>query len=133
MNPSHGLSWEKSGEQEGGFATLFILTGKLALSDGGSKLGVANGVLTYSQLRKYGKIVNISFRLTDCSIPYGVVIGTLPEGYRPSTMISILGAVFDGSTSHTGTISLFPNGNIFQEITRTTIRVCIFSGSFIID
>ena len=29
MNPSHGLSWEKSGEQEGGFATLFILTGKL--------------------------------------------------------------------------------------------------------
>ena len=109
------------------------VNGKLALSDGGSKLGVANGVLTYSQLRKYGKIVNISFRLTDCSIPYGVVIGTLPEGYRPSTMISILGAVFDGSTSHTGTISLFPNGNIFQEITRTTIRVCIFSGSFIID
>lgn len=30
MNPSHGLSWEKSGEQEGVFATLFILTGKLA-------------------------------------------------------------------------------------------------------
>lgn len=29
MNPSHGLSWEKSGEQEGVFATLFILTGKL--------------------------------------------------------------------------------------------------------
>ena len=24
MNPSHGLSWEKSGEQEGVFATLFI-------------------------------------------------------------------------------------------------------------
>ncbi len=31
MNPSHGLSWEKSGEQEGVFATLFILTGKLEL------------------------------------------------------------------------------------------------------
>lgn len=31
MNPSHGLSWEKSGEQEGVFATLFILTGKLSL------------------------------------------------------------------------------------------------------
>lgn len=31
MNPSHGLSWEKSGEQEGVFATLFILTGKLQL------------------------------------------------------------------------------------------------------
>ena len=30
MNPSHGLSWEKSGEQEGVFATLFILTGKLS-------------------------------------------------------------------------------------------------------
>jgi hypothetical protein len=29
LNPSHGLSWEKSGEQEGVFATLFILTGKL--------------------------------------------------------------------------------------------------------
>lgn len=33
MNPSHGLSWEKSGEQEGVFATLFILTGKLIASD----------------------------------------------------------------------------------------------------
>jgi hypothetical protein len=30
LNPSHGLSWEKSGEQEGVFATLFILTGKLS-------------------------------------------------------------------------------------------------------
>lgn len=29
MNPSHGLSWEKSGEQGGVFATLFILTRKL--------------------------------------------------------------------------------------------------------
>jgi hypothetical protein len=29
LNPSHGLSWEKSGEQEGVFATLFILTGNL--------------------------------------------------------------------------------------------------------
>lgn len=109
------------------------LNGKLAMLDGSSKLGVANGVLTYSQLRKYGKIVNISFRLTDCSIPYGAVIGTLPEGYRPSTMISILGAVFDGSNVQAGTISLLPNGNIFQEITQATIRLCIFSGSFIID
>lgn len=33
MNPSHGLSWEKSGEQEGVFATLFILTGKLIAPD----------------------------------------------------------------------------------------------------
>lgn len=33
MNPSHGLSWEKSGEQEGVFATLFILTGKLGNFD----------------------------------------------------------------------------------------------------
>lgn len=32
MNPSHGLSWEKSGEQEGVFATLFILTGKLSIN-----------------------------------------------------------------------------------------------------
>lgn len=32
MNPSHGLSWEKSGEQEGVFATLFILTGNLTYS-----------------------------------------------------------------------------------------------------
>ena len=31
MNPSHGLSWEKSGEQEGVFATLFILTGNLSV------------------------------------------------------------------------------------------------------
>ena len=109
------------------------LNGKLTMSDGGSKLGVTNGVLSYSQLRKYGKIVNISFRLTDCSIPYGVVIGTLPEGYRPSTMISILGAVFNGSSTYMGTISLFPNGNILQEITQSTISICVFSGSFIID
>jgi hypothetical protein len=32
LNPSHGLSWEKSGEQEGVFATLFILTGKLEMN-----------------------------------------------------------------------------------------------------
>lgn len=114
-------------------AAINDVNGKLAMLDGSSKLGVANGVLTYSQLRKYGKIVNISFRLTDCSIPYGAVIGTLPEGYRPSTMISILGAVFDGSNVQAGTISLLPNGNIFQEITQATIRLCIFSGSFIID
>lgn len=109
------------------------LNGKLAMLDGGSKLGVANGILTYSQLRKYGKIVNISFRLTDCSIPYGAVIGTLPEGYRPSTMISILGEVVDASNVHVGTIALLPNGSIFQEITQATISMCIFSGSFIID
>lgn len=113
--------------------TYTELNGKLAMLDGGSKLGVANGILTYSQLRKYGKIVNISFRLTDCSIPYGAVIGTLPEGYRPSTMISILGEVVDASNVHVGTIALLPNGSIFQEITQATISMCIFSGSFIID
>lgn len=109
------------------------VNGKLAMLDGGSKLGVANGILTYSQLRKYGKIVNISFRLTGCSIPYGAVIGTLPEGYRPSTTISILGEVVDASNVHVGTIALLPNGSIFQEITQATISMCIFSGSFIID
>lgn len=36
MNPSHGLSWEKSGEQEGVFATLFILTVKLQNCNCGS-------------------------------------------------------------------------------------------------
>lgn len=115
--------------------TYTELNRKLAMSDGGSKLGVANGVLSYSQLRKYDKIVNISFRLTGCSIPYGAVIGTLPEGYRPSTLISILGVVFDSSNNNIsiGTIALSPNGNIFQEITQATISLCIFSGSFIID
>ena len=103
------------------------------MSDGSGKLGFANGTLSYSQLRKYGKIVNISFRLTNCSIPYGAVIGTLPEGYRPSTKIAILGAVFNGSSTYMGTIVLFPNGNIFQEITQSTINLCMFSGSFIID
>lgn len=114
-------------------AAINDVNGKLAMLDGSSKLGVANGILTYSQLRKYGKIVNISFRLTGCSIQYGAVIGTLPEGYRPSTVISILGVVFDGSNFHVGTISLLPNGSIFQEIVRATISLCIFSGSFIID
>ena len=103
------------------------------MSDGSGKLGFANGTLSYSQLRKYDKIVNISFRLTGCSIPYGAVIGTLPEGYRPSTMISIFGMVYDGSNAFTGTIALYPNGNIFQEIIQSTINTCIFSGSFIID
>ena len=105
------------------------------MSDGSSKLGVANGILTYYQLRKYGKIVNISFRLTDCNIPYGAVIGTLPEEYRPSNLISILGIVFDSSNNNVsiGTIVLSPNGNIFQEITQATISLCILSGSFIID
>lgn len=103
------------------------------MPDGSGKLGIANGTLSYSQLRKYDKIVNISFRLTGCSIPYGAVIGTLSEGYRPSTMISIFGTVFDGSTSYIGTILLFPNGSILQEITQSTISICVFSGSFIID
>ena len=109
------------------------MNGKLAMSDGSNKLGVTNGILTYSQLRKYGKTVDISFRLTGCSIPHGVVIGTLPEGYRPSTMISILGIVFDGSNFVPGTIAMYPNGNILQEITQSTITMCIFSGSFIVD
>ncbi len=43
MNPSHGLSWEKSGEQEGVFATLFILTGKL----GDKTLGVITDISSF--------------------------------------------------------------------------------------
>ena len=54
MNPSHGLSWEKSGEQEGVFATLFILTGNLGAI--GKKLwtgSFTSGTITVSGLSKY--------------------------------------------------------------------------------
>ena len=55
MNPSHGLSWEKSGEQEGVFATLFILTGNL--------------VKTNETVSSYFKAYSIGSgsELTDCN------------------------------------------------------------------
>ena len=49
MNPSHGLSWEKSGEQEGVFATLFILTGKLTKKDFSNAVDLSS----YSKNNKY--------------------------------------------------------------------------------
>ena len=55
MNPSHGLSWEKSGEQEGVLATLFILTGNL--------------VKTNETVSSYFKAYSIGSgsELTDCN------------------------------------------------------------------
>ena len=91
--------------------------GKLAVQDASARLNPINGSLTYSQLRKYGKVVTISFRLTDCDIPYGTVICTLPEGYIPSTTwISIFGQVYDGSSWISGSITIDLGGNIRQEI-----------------
>ena len=116
------------------FFVLFILTGKLAVQDASARLNPINGSLTYSQLRKYGKVVTISFRLTDCDIPYGTVICTLPEGYIPSTTwISIFGQVYDGSSWISGSITIDLGGNIRQEITQNNTKMCIFSGAFITD
>lgn len=110
------------------------VTGKLAVQDASARLNPINGSLTYSQLRKYGKVVTISFRLTDCDIPYGTVICTLPEGYIPSTTwISIFGQVYDGSSWISGSITIDLGGNIRQEITQNNTKMCIFSGAFITD
>ena len=110
------------------------LNGKLAVQDASARLNPINGSLTYSQLRKYGKVVTISFRLTDCDIPYGTVICTLPEGYIPSTTwISIFGQVYDGSSWISGSITIDLGGNIRQEITQNNTKMCIFSGAFITD
>lgn len=51
MNPSHGLSWEKSGEQEGVFATLFILTGKLHEDDTLFNRSTLNGSIKNPKLK----------------------------------------------------------------------------------
>lgn len=110
------------------------VTGKLAVQDASARLNPINGSLTYSQLRKYGKVVTISFRLTDCDIPYSTVICTLPEGYIPSTTwISIFGQVYDGSSWISGSITIDLGGNIRQEITQNNTKMCIFSGAFITD
>lgn len=110
------------------------VNGKLAVQDASARLNPINGSLTYSQLRKYGKVVTISFRLTDCDIPYGTVICTLPEGYIPSTTwISIFGQVYDGSSWISGLITIDLGGNIRQEITQNNTKMCIFSGAFITD
>lgn len=110
------------------------VTSKLAVQDASARLNPINGSLTYSQLRKYGKVVTISFRLTDCDIPYGTVICTLPEGYIPSTTwISIFGQVYDGSSWISGSITIDLGGNIRQEITQNNTKMCIFSGAFITD
>lgn len=113
---------------------LSDVNGKLAVQDASARLNPINGSLTYSQLRKYGKVVTISFRLTDCDIPYGTVICTLPEGYIPSTTwISIFGQVYDGSSWISGSITIDLGGNIRQEITQNNTKMCIFSGAFITD
>lgn len=110
------------------------VNGKLAVQDASARLNPINGSLTYSQLRKYGKVVTISFRLTDCDIPYGTVICTLPEGYIPSTTwISIFGQVYDGSSWISGSITIDLGGNIRQEIMQNNTKMCIFSGAFITD
>lgn len=110
------------------------VNGKLAVQDASARLNPINGSLTYSQLLKYGKVVTISFRLTDCDIPYGTVICTLPEGYIPSTTwISIFGQVYDGSSWISGSITIDLGGNIRQEITQNNTKMCIFSGAFITD
>lgn len=110
------------------------VNGKLAVQDASARLNPINGSLTYSQLRKYVKVVTISFRLTDCDIPYGTVICTLPEGYIPSTTwISIFGQVYDGSSWISGSITIDLGGNIRQEITQNNTKMCIFSGAFITD
>lgn len=110
------------------------VNGKLAVQDASARLNPINGSLTYSQLRKYGKVVTISFRLTDCDIPYDTVICTLPEGYIPSTTwISIFGQVYDGSSWISGLITIDLGGNIRQEIIQNNTKMCIFSGAFITD
>lgn len=64
MNPSHGLSWEKSGEQEGVFATLFILTGKLEWKRLGTRVGT-NGI----DIPKNANDICINVYLSDSEYP----------------------------------------------------------------
>lgn len=66
MNPSHGLSWEKSGEQEGVFATLFILTGNLNLIDVSEIITGAN--ITPFYMYKIGRIVYFSVNVLGVTI-----------------------------------------------------------------
>jgi len=68
LNPSHGLSWEKSGEQEGVFATLFILTGKLTSID----TKIAN-ITINAYARDKTQIIN-ALNTYNAQIPFGICI-----------------------------------------------------------
>lgn len=102
MNPSHGLSWEKSGEQEGVFATLFILTGKL------KKI---NGILSINS--NYGEIVSENcnyyengiyyidvFVTIGTSVPVSSQLFSINRGSGTQIISKRLDAILEGATDN---------------------------------
>lgn len=98
MNPSHGLSWEKSGEQEGVFATLFILTGKLNQN---TDLSLVNCVSWDSEntISKIGNrvFVTLGVRITSEQYSGSLIIANIGRTYSPKNMYVRTNAV--GGTS----------------------------------
>ena len=92
MNPSHGLSWEKSGEQEGVFATLFILTGKLTWTDWQKLLTDQPQIsiyYRYNSITSEIKVENGTYTTPSTSLE--IKIAQLPLNLCPLQMIYLVG------------------------------------------
>lgn len=101
MNPSHGLSWEKSGEQEGVFATLFILTRNLSVrynADTDTIQVYYNGAwqdCLKAQMQQFDIITNGKIQLDSGKInAYAYAYSGAPTGTATAPTISeITGAI----------------------------------------
>lgn len=119
MNPSHGLSWEKSGEQEGVFATLFILTGKLDNKNNFIIKSSENEKLNADVvIIKHNKMIQIRFDgFKNLTLNTYNTLFVLPDEFKP-----VSGAFYDCSNpngeiyriviSSNGVVELFPYTNI---------------------
>lgn len=119
MNPSHGLSWEKSGEQEGVFATLFILTGKLDNKNNFIIKSSENEKLNADVvIIKHNKMIQIRFDgFKNLTLNTYNTLFVLPDEFKP-----VSGVFYDCSTtngeiyriviSSNGVVELFPYTNI---------------------
>jgi len=102
LNPSHGLSWEKSGEQEGVFATLFILTGKLDNKNNFIIKSSENEKLNADVvIIKHNKMIQIRFDgFKNLTLNTYNTLFVLPDEFKP-----VSGAFYDCSN---------PNGEIYR-------------------
>lgn len=119
MNPSHGLSWEKSGEQEGVFATLFILTGKLDNKKNFIIKSSENEKLSADVvIIKHNKMIQIRFDgFKNLTLNTYNTLFVLPDEFKPVSGVfydcsNPNGEIYRIAISSNGTVELFPYTNI---------------------
>lgn len=119
MNPSHGLSWEKSGEQEGVFATLFILTGKLGNYLITVQFKLANtGVIESNGIKSYDSI-DVSE-----AIPSGYSLALALGGYTGDNQFHFFG-LFANPIKNTITAYIGNSSNTADSGDPIVILVCL--------